>query len=134
MAEEALQSRFRKIDCIHLHVADLEAGLSFYRDRLGLELIWRSQEAAGLRLPGSEAEIVLISSRSEPEIDFAVASVERGGCPLRKAGKDHRPAIRGSRSAALPWCRTRGNQYVILDTSKGCWRRMRIRTSREHPP
>ena len=43
----------RKVDCVRVYVPDLEAGLSFYRDRLGHELIWRTGSAAGLRTPQS---------------------------------------------------------------------------------
>lgn len=43
----------RKVDCVRLYVADLETGLAFYRDQLGHELIWRTETAAGLRLPES---------------------------------------------------------------------------------
>ena len=32
----------RKVDCIRLYVSDLEAGLAFYRDRLGHALLWRT--------------------------------------------------------------------------------------------
>ena len=36
----------RKVDCLQIPVSDLEAGLAFYRDRLGHDLIWRTQSAA----------------------------------------------------------------------------------------
>ena len=50
---------FRKVDCHSIPVADLDAALAFYRDGLGHELIWRDDSAAGLRLPDSDAELVL---------------------------------------------------------------------------
>ena len=50
---------FRKVDCHSIPVADLDAALAFYRDGLGHELIWRDGSAAGLRLPDSDAELVL---------------------------------------------------------------------------
>ena len=46
-------SLIRKVDCVSLPVGDLEEALGFYRDRLGHALIWRSETAAGLRLPES---------------------------------------------------------------------------------
>ncbi len=106
--------------CIRLHVASLEAGLAFYRDRLGHELIWRSKEAVGLRLPGSEAEIVLVIEPIDAEIDFAVDSADKAAARYEKAGGmvvvppfD----IQIGRAAVVqdPW----GNRYVILDASKG---------------
>ena len=50
---------FRKVDCHSIPVADLDAALAFYRDGLGHALIWRDDSAAGLRLPDSDAELVL---------------------------------------------------------------------------
>src|SRR4029434_1868706 len=66
---------FRKIDCHSIPVADLDAALAFYRDRLGHELIWRDDSAAGLRLPDSDAELVLHTHYRPIETDFSVASV-----------------------------------------------------------
>lgn len=51
---------FQKIDCVRLHVADLDEALAFYRDRLGHELVWRTDRVAGLRMPDTDAEIVLL--------------------------------------------------------------------------
>jgi catechol 2,3-dioxygenase-like lactoylglutathione lyase family enzyme len=48
----------RKIDCVRLYVEDLEAGIAFYRDGLGHALIWRSEGAVGMRMPGTDAEFV----------------------------------------------------------------------------
>ena len=36
---------FRKIDCLQIPVPDLEAGLAFYRDRLGHALICVTDDA-----------------------------------------------------------------------------------------
>lgn len=49
----------RKVDCVQLPVPDLEGGLAFYRHRLGHELLWRTETAAGLRLGDSDSELVL---------------------------------------------------------------------------
>ena len=49
----------RKVDCVRLYVPDLEAGLTFYRDRLGHEMIWHTATAAGLRLPETDSELVI---------------------------------------------------------------------------
>ena len=66
---------FSKIDCLRLPVPDLDAALEFYRDRLGHALSWRSETAAGLRLPGSNAELVLHTERTGTETDLMVDSV-----------------------------------------------------------
>jgi catechol 2,3-dioxygenase-like lactoylglutathione lyase family enzyme len=56
----------RKVDCVRLYVPDLEAGLAFYRDQLGHQLIWRTESAIGLRLPNSDAELVLQTEERTP--------------------------------------------------------------------
>ncbi len=44
----------KKIDALQIPVPDLDIGLAFYRDRLGHELVWRSETAAGLRMPDTD--------------------------------------------------------------------------------
>jgi predicted enzyme related to lactoylglutathione lyase len=111
---------FRKVDCVRLYVPDLEAGLSFYQDRLGHELIWRTGTAAGLRLPESEAELVLQTEDQRQEVDLLVDSAEEAAKAIEKAGgKVIVPPfdIQIGRCVVLedPW----GNPLVLLDISKG---------------
>jgi lactoylglutathione lyase len=80
------QGLLRKVDCIQLPVPDLDRGLAFYRDRLGHELIWCSETAAGLRLADSDSELVLQTQRSHPEVDFLVDSVDQAATQLTRAG------------------------------------------------
>jgi lactoylglutathione lyase len=110
----------RKVDCVRLYVPDLEAGLSFYRDRLGHELIWRTATAAGLRLPESEAELVLQTEDPRQEVDLLVNSADESAALIEQAGGwvivppfD----IQIGRCVVVedPW----GNPLVLLDTSKG---------------
>ena len=110
----------RKVDCVQLHVPDLEVGLAFYRDRLGHELIWRTETAAGLRLPDSEAEIVLQTERQVPETDLLVESADDAARLIEQAGgKVIVPPfdipIGRCDVVADPW----GNTLVLLDGSKG---------------
>jgi catechol 2,3-dioxygenase-like lactoylglutathione lyase family enzyme len=56
---------FRKIDSVQIPVPDLEVGLAFYRDQLGHELIWRTSTSAGLRMPDTDAELVLQTQREQ---------------------------------------------------------------------
>jgi predicted enzyme related to lactoylglutathione lyase len=110
----------RKIDCIRLYVSDLEAGLAFYRDRLGHALIWRTQNAAGLRLPESEAELVIQTEDQSQEVDLLVDSADEAARFVEQAGgKVIVPPfdIQIGRCVVLedPW----GNPLVLLDTSKG---------------
>lgn len=111
---------FRKVDCLRIPVPDLDAGLAFYRDRLGHELIWRTATQAGLRLPESEAELVLQTERPQPEVDLLVASVVEAVALLVDAGGQIVVPpfdIRIGRCAVVqdPW----GNHLTVLDMSKG---------------
>ena len=110
----------RKVDCLRLYVSDLEAGLSFYRDRLGHELIWRTQTAAGLRLPESEAELVIQTEDQRQEVDLLVDSADESAKLFEKAGGRVivQPFdIQIGRCVVMedPW----GNPLVLLDTRKG---------------
>jgi predicted enzyme related to lactoylglutathione lyase len=110
----------QKLDCVRFYVPNLEAGLAFYRDRLGHELIWRTDEMVGLRLPDSDAEIVLHTEPQEPEIDFKVQSADDAAARFEEAsGKVVVPPfdIQIGRCTVVqdPW----GNTFVLLDASKG---------------
>jgi adenosylhomocysteine nucleosidase len=111
---------FTKVDCIRLYVADLESGLAFYRDRLSHPLIWRTAGAAGLRMPGSEAEIVLQCEQPGQEVDLTVGSADAAAQRFAQAGGEVIVPpfdIRIGRCSVVrdPW----GNQLVLLDTTKG---------------
>ena len=110
----------RKVDCVRLYVSDLEAGLAFYRDRLGHELIWRTDAAAGLRLPETDTELVLQIEEQGQEVDFLIDSVDQSAEFIEQSGgKVIVPPfdIQIGRCIVVedPW----GNPLVLLDTSKG---------------
>jgi catechol 2,3-dioxygenase-like lactoylglutathione lyase family enzyme len=114
---------FRKVDCLSLPVPDLDAALDFYRDRLGHELIWRTAEAAGLRLPESDAELVLHTEKRPAETDLLVESAPAAAERFRAAGGAvvFGPFdIRVGRCVVVedPW----GNRLVLLDLSRGLLR------------
>jgi catechol 2,3-dioxygenase-like lactoylglutathione lyase family enzyme len=108
----------RKVDCVQIPVPDLDTGLRFYRDGLGLELKWRHATQAGLRL--GDSELVLQTERPGPEVDFLVDSAEDavrqveslGGALL--SGPEDIPVGRVA-VVADPF----GNPLVLLDLSKG---------------
>jgi len=110
----------RKVDCVRLYVPTLEAGLAFYRDQLGHELIWRTEMAAGLRLPETDAELVIQTEESRQEVDLLVDSADESAKFIEQAGgKVIVPPfdIQIGRCVVVedPW----GNPLVLLDTSKG---------------
>ena len=105
---------------MQLTVPDLDAGLAFYGDRLGHELVWRTTTQVGLRLPESATEIVLQTERPTPEIDLLVDAVDAAVATLVEAGASIVVPpfdIRIGRCAVVadPW----GNRLTLLDQSKG---------------
>lgn len=110
---------FKKIDCLLLKVSDLEAALNFYSTQLGHEVRWQTKTAIGLRLPESDAELVL-SLENGPETDITVEDTKQAFIKLINAGaKSIVPPfeIQIGFCAVVedPW----GNVLTILDTSKG---------------
>jgi lactoylglutathione lyase len=107
------------VDCHSLPVADLDAAIQFYVS-LGHELIWRDSVAAGLRLPQSEAELVLHTDTRPIETDFRVDSVPEAVAAFVRAGGR---LIRGPFEIRIGLCAVLAdpwnNPIVILDTSKG---------------
>jgi predicted enzyme related to lactoylglutathione lyase len=109
------------VDAVTIAVPDLEAGLSFYRDRLGHQLRWRNDAIgqAGLALPGSNTEIVL-TTELDYEPDWLVESADQAAAAVQKAGG--RVVVE---PFDIPVGRVTvvtdpfGNRLVLLDLSKG---------------
>ncbi len=112
-------SLLQKIDCLMLNVADIDAALLFYRDKLGLPLVWRTETALGLRV--GESELVLNRGKpKEPETDIIVASADEAARRFEEAGGSivRSPFdIKIGRCVVVadPW----GNTLVLLDCTKG---------------
>ncbi len=110
----------RKVDCVQLRVSDLDSGLAVYHDKLGHDLIWRTETAVGLRMPEGDTEIVLQTERDEPEVDLLVKSADEAALRMVEAGGRVLVApfdIQIGRCTVVedPW----GNRLVLLDMSKG---------------
>ncbi len=113
----------RSIDSVTVNVPDLDAGLHFYRDRLGHTLLWRNDEIgqAGLQLPDGETELVLSTSLGSA-VNWLVASVPDAVNDLVSAG-----GIVVSTPTDIPVGRVAvvqdpfGNELVLLDLSKGLY-------------
>jgi len=109
----------RKVDCVRLAVDDLDAAIGFYQS-LGHEIIWRRPAAAGLRLPESDAELVVQTEERGLEVDLLVDDVEQAAERFASAGG---ALVSGPREievgrcavVADPW----GNTFVLLDMSRG---------------
>ena len=115
------QPLLRKIDAVTVPVPDLDAGLDFYRDRLGHEMLWRNDAIgqAGLGLPGSDSELVL-ATRQNYEPNWLVSSAGEAAEVMVAAGGR---VVTGPEEIAVgnlvvaedPF----GNTLVLLDLSKG---------------
>ena len=110
---------FRKLDNLLLRVADLDAAIAFYRDRLGHRVLWRSNEAVGFALPDTDAELV-VHLNVGPETDVVVEDVDKAFARFLNAGGE---GVELPFDIAIGRCaRIRdpfGNVLVILDQSKG---------------
>ena len=94
-------------------------GRSFYRDRLGHRMLWRSDEAVGLALRDTYAEL---AGRLDigPETDVLVEDVDEAFAFFLSAGGE---VVQRPFEIAIGRCaRVRdpfGNELTLLDQSKG---------------
>jgi predicted enzyme related to lactoylglutathione lyase len=68
----------KKIDCVMIRVDDVAAGEKFYSEVFGLKPLWREAGSVGMRLPESDAEIVLHNNADIPnkvEVHYLVDNV-----------------------------------------------------------
>lgn len=113
---------FKKIDCLRIHVPDLDKALAFYRDRLELRLVWRRRSLeAGLAMQDSSTELVLVTEEVDrAEVDVLVDSADRAAGEFARLGGRVVTApfdIAIGRCAIIedPW----RNRFVILDNRDG---------------
>jgi lactoylglutathione lyase len=109
----------RKVDCVRLPVDDLEQAIGYY-GRLGHEVIWRRPTQAGLRLPDSDAELVVQTEEPGLEVDFLVEDADAAAGAFARVGGCvvHGPFdIEVGRCVVVedPW----SNRLVLLDTRRG---------------
>lgn len=111
---------FQKIDCVLFYVPDLNEALAFYEGKLGLQLTWRTDQAAGLIMGDTGSEIVLHTGRKGTEIDFLVSSADEAAKEFEEAGgkvivSPFDTQIGRGVVVQDPW----EHEYVLLDMSKG---------------
>ncbi len=111
---------FKNVDCIELYVTDLEEGIKYYRDSMGLRLLWRTAASVGLGMDEDIAEIVLQTERKKMNVDFKVDSVCNSVDRIKEAGGT---VIHGPFDIPIGKCAVIrdkwDNEYVILDMTKG---------------
>ena len=112
---------FENVDCIQMYVDDLDKGLAFYRDALGLKLLWRTDKSCGLGMERGIAEVVLTLEHNDM-VDLKVHDVESELPRFLDAGGKiiYGPFDIDIGKCAVvpdPW----DNQYCILDMTKGTY-------------
>jgi lactoylglutathione lyase len=117
------QPLLRKIDCVMVRVADLEAVAAFYERVFGLKRKWSDEGQVGLGFAETDAELVLHTDPQIPpsggvhylvdDVDAAVRSFGEEGCAVVVEPFD----IAVGRCAVIrdPF----GAVLAILDLSKG---------------
>ncbi len=113
---------FRKVDCIRIHVSNVEQALRFYQHELGLQIAWRRGiDEAALKMADSDTELVLVSEKIDgSEVDILVRSADDSSREFQRFGGKIITApfdIPVGRCAVVedPW----KNRFVILDMTKG---------------
>ena len=111
---------FKNIDCIELYVTDINEGIQYYCDSMGLKLLWRNEDMVGLGMENDITEIVLQSQRKQVLVDIKVESVDESIEKIKEAGGtvEYGPFdVPIGRCAVIldKW----DNKYVILDMTKG---------------
>ncbi len=111
---------FKNIDCIELYVSDLNEGIQYYCESMGLKLLWRNEDMVGLGMENDMTEIVLQSQRKQVLVDIKVESVDVSIEKIKEAGGtvEYGPFdVPIGRCAVIldKW----DNKYVILDMTKG---------------
>lgn len=118
--KKSRQPLFINIDCIRLYVPNLQEGIEYYCNCLGLNIIWRTDSEVGLGMGDGITEVVIQNEDSEQEVDIKVDSVIEAVEQIKKAGGQIISGpfdIKIGKCAVVkdPW----NNKYVILDTTKG---------------
>ena len=114
---------FKGIDCMSLKVADLETAISFYAEKLGHELLWKTPTSAGLGFPNGKSELVLHTEQRPPGTDLLVESVPDA---IERIGEAGGKLVFGPVDIPVglfaivsdPW----DNPLNILDLSRGLYK------------
>lgn len=118
MPEDGL---LRKIDAVTVPVPDLDQGLRFYRDALGHALLWRddSRGQAGLRMPDSDAEIVLTLQQAYEPDWLVTSAAEAAEAVVRAGGRVVSGPMDIPVGSVVVVADPFGNVLVLVDLAKG---------------
>ena len=110
---------FTAVDAVVVNVPDLAAGLAFYRDALGHEVVWETDRMVGLRLGVTGTELVLALDIG-PETDLLVESVDAAVASIVRAGGTVAAEPRDIPVGRVAVVRDPfGNTLTLVDLSKG---------------
>jgi predicted enzyme related to lactoylglutathione lyase len=118
-----MEPLFKDIDCLSVKVDDLERAISFYSEKLGQELLWKTPTSAGLGFPNGKSELVLHTEQRPPGTDLLVESVPAAIKKFTDAGGK---LLLGPIDIPVgmfaivsdPW----DNKLTMLDLSKGVYK------------
>jgi lactoylglutathione lyase len=111
---------FKNVDCIQVYVPNLEKGIDFYCNHLGLKIIWKTDSEVGLGMADNVTEIIIQNKENKQEIDIKVDSVVEAVERINKAGGR---ILFGPFDIKIGKCAVVtdlwDNKYIILDSTKG---------------
>lgn len=79
----------RKIDCVMIRVGDLDRAVAYYMRVFGLRRAWTRPSQVGMRMPETDAEIVLHTEDdllSPAEVHYLVDDVTQAAAHFRANG------------------------------------------------
>jgi lactoylglutathione lyase len=111
---------FEKVDCIRLYVENLDEGLNYYNNKLGLKIAWKMEHAIGFLMDDQKTEIVIQNFDHRVETDVKVRSVIDTVFRIKESGgkiiiEPFDIEIGKCEIIEDPF----GNQMTILDSTKG---------------
>jgi lactoylglutathione lyase len=111
----------KQVDCVSFYVDDLDCGISFYREKLGMKLLWRTDDSCGLGCENGKTELVLVCKHN-PTVSFEVENVENSIEEFTAAGGK---LIYGPFDIDIGKCAVVEdlwkNRYCILDMTNGTY-------------
>ncbi|MEO5627848.1 MAG: VOC family protein [Candidatus Saccharimonadales bacterium] len=109
---------FKKVDCVLVHVSNLDDALSFYQDALGHSLRWRTKDTAAVAMEDS-TELVL-STVLNSQTDLLVEdAVEAANLIAANGGKIKNGPIEVDIGKVMVVEDPFGNELILIDLSKG---------------
>ena len=113
----------RRVDAVMIPVPSIEEGLRFYSQSLGHELLWRNHDLgqAGLRLPGSDTEIVLTEHQPYEPAWLVSSAVEAAGVIAQAGGQVIEGPLDIPVGTVVVVHDPFGNRLTLLDLSKGTY-------------